>query len=135
MKNYLQNGVEKLFPDSFVKNINWAYYWINILKSYITYFHSMSSWGLWEYIETKLQNSYKAFLKNKVRSGTSLPASYSLWFLENIILNNIFEHYSGDILLPDQISISDCFNLVKYRVICMYCNCLLTSLWGHEYWN
>ena len=36
--------------------------------------------------------SYKAFLKNKKRSGTSLPASFSAWFLmKNIsLVLNVF---------------------------------------------
>ena len=31
-KNHTQNEVEKLFPDPFLKNQNWAYYWINSLS-------------------------------------------------------------------------------------------------------
>ena len=31
-KNYTQNVAEKLFPDPFLKNQNWVYLWINILK-------------------------------------------------------------------------------------------------------
>ena len=52
----------------------------------------MPSWGLSKYVETKLQNtcfftSYKAYLKNKRRSGTSLSASFCAWFLaKNFIL-------------------------------------------------
>ena len=35
---------------------------------------------------------YKAFLKNKKRSGTSLPASFSAWFLkENISLVTFYQ--------------------------------------------
>ena len=33
---------------------------------------------------------YKAFLKNKRRSGTSLPASFSAWFLKKNIFHVIF---------------------------------------------
>ena len=29
LKNHTQNVVEKLFPDHFLKNQNWAYIWIN----------------------------------------------------------------------------------------------------------
>ena len=50
----------------------------------------MPSWGLLKYIETKLQSPsfylYKAFLKNKKRSGISLPASFSAWFLKKLFL-------------------------------------------------
>ena len=46
--------VEKLVPDPF-KNLNWAYLWINSLKSYIVCFYCMPSWGLSIYFETTLQ--------------------------------------------------------------------------------
>ena len=34
-KNHTQNVVEKLFPDTFLKNQNLADLWINILKFYV----------------------------------------------------------------------------------------------------
>ena len=52
------NMVEKLFPGSFLKNQNWAYLWINILKFYIFCFNYFPSWGLSTVIETKLQTIY-----------------------------------------------------------------------------
>ena len=45
--------VEKLFRYPFLKNQNWAYLWMKILKNYIVSFHYVSSWGLSQYIETK----------------------------------------------------------------------------------
>ena len=82
--------VEKLFLDPFIKNQNWAYLWINWLKFYTVCFYCMSCWGLSKYIETRLQTtcfySYKAFLKNKKKSGTSLPALFSAWFWRKILL-------------------------------------------------
>ena len=45
----------------------------------------MPSWGLLEYTETIAFTSNKAFLKNKKRCGTSLPASFSAWFLKKNI--------------------------------------------------
>ena len=47
---------------------------------------------------------YQAFLKNKKRSGTSLPVSFSASFLKKNISLVIF-------FLTDQISLSDCLNL------------------------
>ena len=32
LENHSQNVVEKLFPDPYLKNQNWAYLWINSLK-------------------------------------------------------------------------------------------------------
>ena len=66
---------------------------------------------------------YKAFLKNKKGSGTSLPASVSVRFLKN----NIFLVY---ILLPDKVSLSGCFYFVRYRAICvlqLFVNLVVTS--------
>ena len=48
---------ETLFPDSFLKNRKWAYFWINSLKLYTACFYWMPSWGLSKYIETKLQTT------------------------------------------------------------------------------
>ena len=49
--------VEKLVPDLFLKNWNWAYLWINILKFYKVCFYFVISWGLLKYKETKLQTT------------------------------------------------------------------------------
>ena len=46
LKNHTQNVVEKLFPDSFLKNQNWLYLWINSLKFYTVCFYCMISWVL-----------------------------------------------------------------------------------------
>ena len=52
-KNHSQNGVEKLFPDLFLKNQNQGYLWINSDKFSTVY---MPNWGLSKYIEIKLQS-------------------------------------------------------------------------------
>ena len=88
------NVLEKLFPDPFLKNQNWAYVWIKSLKLYTVCFYCMPSLGLSKYIETKLQStwffSYKICLENKKRSGTSFPIFFSAWFLEESISLVIF---------------------------------------------
>ena len=56
--------------------------------------------------------TYKYFLESKKRSGTTLPASFSAWFFEEI-------YFSCYILLPEQISLPGCFYFVRYRVICV----------------
>ena len=59
-------------------------------------FYCTQSWGLLKYIEEKLScrslafTSYKAFWNNKKRSGTSLPASFSTWFLEEFYYQKRF---------------------------------------------
>ena len=57
LEKHTQNVVEKLVPDHFLKNQNWAYLWINSLKFYTVCFYCMPSWGLLKYIETKLQTA------------------------------------------------------------------------------
>ena len=70
LKNHTQNVMEKLVPDTFLKNLDWAYLWVNSLKFHAVCFYcvSMSRGRLLAF------KSYKAFLKRKKRSGTSLPA-------------------------------------------------------------
>ena len=58
LKNRTQNVLEKLVPDPFLKNKNWAYLWINSWKFYTVCFYCMPSWGLSKYIETRLQTIY-----------------------------------------------------------------------------
>ena len=45
MKNHTQNVVEKQFPDSFLKNQNWAYDWIISLTLCTFCFYGMLSHG------------------------------------------------------------------------------------------
>ena len=40
-KKHIQDVVEKLFPDSFLKNKNRGYLWISSLKFYTVCFHCM----------------------------------------------------------------------------------------------
>ena len=94
LKNHTQNVVEKLFPDPFLKNQNWVYLRINSLKFYEVCFYFILIWGLSKYSESKLHITcfilYKAFLKSKKSSGTSLPAWFSAWFLKKNIHLVIF---------------------------------------------
>ena len=43
LKNHTPDVVVKLFPDTFLKNQNLAYLWINRLKFYKVRFYSMPS--------------------------------------------------------------------------------------------
>ena len=53
-----QNVADKLFPDPFIKSQDWAYLWVNSLKFHAVCFYCMPSWGLSNYIETKLQATF-----------------------------------------------------------------------------
>ena len=46
LKNHTQNVVEKLFPDPFLKNQNWACLCINSLKFYAVCFYCMPLWTI-----------------------------------------------------------------------------------------
>ena len=60
-KNHMQNVVEKLVSDPFIKNQNWAYLWIISLKCY----NGVSSrpWKSWcpefELVTSRTMNSTK----------------------------------------------------------------------------
>ena len=91
--------MEKLFPDTFIKNENWEYIWIDNVKFYAVGFccipsiqNVLKSIDYWQSksVETKLQIAcfhlkYKSFLKNKERSR--LTASFPAWvFKRNVCL-------------------------------------------------
>ena len=106
--------MEKLVPNPFLKNWNWAYLWINSLKFYEVYFHCMTRWGLSKYIETKLQTiCFHLILSyfQKIKRGLELvslphfPHNFSrkknCYFLFLYSIGKI----SCYILLTDQISL------------------------------
>ena len=54
----MRNMVEKLVPDSFIKNQNWLYLWINSLKCCKFCFYCMPSQGLPKDIKIKVLTTY-----------------------------------------------------------------------------
>ena len=127
-----KNVVEKLFPEPLRKNQIWAYLQIDCFKFYTVCFYGIPSWGLLKHIETKLQMALllrhiNLFQINKKKSGTSLPISFSSWFLNKNIYLILF-----------------CY-MIKFHCLAafylwdiwqyVYCNCLLTRLWRHRFWN
>ena len=117
----------KLVPDSFLKNKNWTYLWINSPKFYRVCFYCMESWRLLKYIETKLHSTWfcltLSFFINKKRSGTSHPASFCSYFLKK-------KNLSLYVLLIEQILLSGCLCFVKYWAIYeleLFVNKVLTS--------
>ena len=58
-----------------LKNKNWEYFWITILKFYKVCFHCIPSWGLTEYLSNRplAFTSYKVFFfKKKKKRGLEL---------------------------------------------------------------
>ena len=130
LKNHTRNVVEKLFPDPFLKNQNWAYLWINSLKFYTVRFYCMSRWRLPKYIKTKLYRpidftSHKAPLKKKKKSRTSFPPSFSARFLKKNISLVIFYQLNKFHCLAT-------FTLWEFGQY-VYCNCLLTKFWRDKF--
>ena len=80
--------VKKLFPDPFPKNQHWAYLWINSLKVLCLVQSYLKMLKL-SCIPLAL-SSYKAFLKNRKKSRTSLHALFSAWILNKNIFLVIF---------------------------------------------
>ena len=83
--------VEKLVPDPLFKKMKMEYISGYTIQSFIRFvFIPCPSRGrvLLKYIETKVQTTcfyLKQNLKNMKRSGTSLHASFSAWFLKKNI--------------------------------------------------
>ena len=76
----------KPVPDPFIKNQNWAYIWTKGLKFYTVCFYCMSKQRIsktrWNYGADHLLLPHINLKKNKLRSGTSLPTSFSTQFLK-----------------------------------------------------
>ena len=113
-----------------LKNKNWEYFWITILKFYKVCFHCIPSWGLTEYLSNRplAFTSYKVFFflkKKKRRVGTNLSASFSALFLKkNISLGTFYYR-------------TKFHSVVAFTSwdIGQYVYCLLTSLWRHKFWS
>ena len=122
-KNHTQNVVEKLFPDLFLKNKSWL-----ISGSIdIQFVFIVCQVGDYRNI-LKLTcrplafTLHKAFLKNKSRSGTRLPPSFSEWKIF-LLLNSI--------AVPNFIV---WFLLFSWDIgQCVYGNCLLIGLWRYKF--
>ena len=80
----MQNVVEKLVPDPFLKNEDWAYLCINSLKFYTVSFHCIASWGLSKYIENKLQSACFHLILSFFKKYRGLELVTLPHFLHNI---------------------------------------------------
>ena len=131
MKNHTQNAVEIPFPDSFLKNPNWAYLSISSLTFHTICFYCRQV----EDSRNKLKltcrplafTSYEAFLKSKKMSGTNLPVSFSAWFLKKTITLVMLYYLTKSSYL----AAFALWDIAQY----MYSNCLLTRLWRHKFGN
>ena len=71
--------------------------------------------------------SYKACLKNKKRSGNSLPVSFFAWILNKTFLTFNSVNWPNFFCLITFTS----WEFWKY----VHCYCLFLRLWRHKFWN
>ena len=120
---YIQNAVEKLVPDSSLKNQNWVYLWFNSLQFYAVCFYCILA-GYRNIMKPSCRplpfTLNKAFLKNKKGSGTSLSPSFSAWLMTKSISVMFFQLTKFHCLAA-----FSSWGVEQY----MYCNFLLTRLW------
>ena len=94
--------VRKLIPNHFLKNQNWVYLWINSQKFYAVCFYCMPVEGYQNILKLSCRplafTLYKAFLKNKKRSGTILPVLLCACLLKKNISRVIFYNWPNFIV-------------------------------------
>ena len=129
-KSYRKCGGEtspRPFSEKPKLSISASTVWISVqfvlLHLQVDDYHTALKLSCWPYAFTFC----KGLLKNKKWSGTSLPASCYAWFLQKNICVAIFYYLTKFHCLV----VSTPWDIRKY----MYCNCLLTRLWRHEFWN
>ena len=130
-KSYTKCGRETI-PRSFSQKIRFEHISGSIFKGFI-YFVSIvcqvEDYRKWLKLSRKpfAFTSYKAFIKNKKRSETSLPASFSAWFLKKNISVVIYYYLTkSECLVPFTL-----WDIGQY----VYCNCFLIRSWRQKFWN
>ena len=132
--------VEKIIHKMERRNFSQTLFWKSkidyisesiVLKFCTVCFYCMVIWGNWNIVKPSCRllafTLCSTFLKNKKRPGTSLPASFFVWFLKKNISFVIFY------LLTK----FHCLVAFNSRDIEQYvsCNCLITRLWHYEFQN
>ena len=121
--------MEKLVPDPFPKNKNLPYLWINCLKFYAVCFYLCQADDYQNILKLSCRplafTLFKNFFKNKGKSGTSVPVSFSVWLFKKKLL--LLHLYCRAKFLCLVVFIS--WDIGQY----VYCTCLLTRLWRHEF--
>ena len=113
LKNHTSNVAEQLFPDSFLKNQNWVYLWINNLKFYTICFYCMLIWGVLKCSAFILYICF--FLKKRGLELVSLPYFlHGLWWKIFLLLYSI--NWSNFIVwLP---LICEMFSSMCFAIVC-----------------
>ena len=126
-KNHTQNMAEKLVSSPFIKNQNWAYLWINILKCYSFLFVVCPSQGPPKRVKNKVLATCFYLRKGFFQKKRGLELVSMLHFLHH------FEekYFSCSIKSNDQNSLTDCLFFLRYWTICVYY--LFPSLWRRKF--
>ena len=66
LENHTQIVVEKLFPDPFLKNKNWAFLWINSLEIYTACFYCMPSGAVFSTLPKNQDKNLNILRKKRV---------------------------------------------------------------------
>ena len=130
----IEYKMRNIFSRKIIRKMWWINYsqtifWINSLKFYTICFYFMPNWEPSKDIEFKLQATcfcLICFLKNKKRSGTSVLVSFSALVFKKIISLVIFYWLTKFHCLV---------SFTLWDIEYVYCNCLLTRLWRHKFWN
>ena len=90
MRNiFIEKSYKKSVPCPFLKNINWAYLWINSQNLCDLRFYCYPSWNYQILLKVRVRQlaftSYKPFKISKVLSWFSLPVSFSASVLKKNI--------------------------------------------------
>ena len=122
-RSYSQNLFSKTKIEHISRSIAWCFMQLVFIACYCEDYRSILKLSCRPLAFT----SYKAFLKNKKRSGTRLSASFSAWFLNKNISIVILCYLTKFQYLV----VFTSWDIGQY----VYCNCLLTRLWRHKFWN
>ena len=94
--NHISNNAEMIQKNCPIDHESWKHTAINASFCFFSFFFFLH-FQVEDYQNMLKQRCwpltfsfYKAFLKNKRRSGTNLPASFSAWFLKKNIFHVIF---------------------------------------------
>ena len=95
------NVVEKLVPNFFIKNQNWAYLWINSLKSLTVYFYCMPKWRS---IKTKVRTQFVTDAEKLYQAFSETKSGLELVSLLHLL------HDFGRKIFPTLYSVCDVIN-------------------------
>ena len=125
--NWIQH--EKHFSSKIMHKMQWRYYSQPLYTACFLFLCKVEGYQniLKENCSQLLLPHIKLFLKNKKRSGTSLPDSFSAWFSKK---NSFLVTFSYLIKFHCLFAFT-LWDIGQY----VHCSCLLTRLWHYKFWH